>query len=83
MERAPSSNATPPPAGGPATVSRRGRRWGGAIAILVLAGIVGLAWYLTHRPALAPANGGAPGAAGTRGAYPRTDTRGDGGSARR
>ena len=44
----------------PAT-SRRGRRWGSVVAVAVLAGVVALAWYLTHRP---PASAGAPGAAG-------------------
>ena len=32
------------------TLSRRARRVGSAVAVLVLAAIVALAWYLTHRP---------------------------------
>jgi multidrug efflux system membrane fusion protein len=47
------------------TLSRRARSVGSAIAVLVLAAIVALAWYLTHRPlAVGPAGpGGQPGAA--------------------
>ena len=45
-----------------AGVSRRGRRLGTFVALLVLAAIVALAWYLTHRPSsFAP--GGSPAAA--------------------
>jgi len=63
MERAPSPSR---PAGTTATpaVSRRGRRFGSVIAVVVLAAIVALAWYLTHRPAaVAP---GSPAAVGAR-----------------
>ena len=42
-------------------VSPRGRRWGSVVAVAVLAAVVALAWYLTHRPSAVP---GAPGAAG-------------------
>ena len=64
----------PPPA--PATratgdrpaVSRRGRRWGSVLALIVLAALAAHAWYLTHRPAAtAPGTSGPPGAAGARG----------------
>jgi multidrug efflux system membrane fusion protein len=44
--------------------SRRARRVASAVAVLVLAAIVALAWYLTHRPPAGPAGaGGQPGAA--------------------
>ena len=61
MEHPPSSSPTTPAAGAPPTVSRRGRRWGSVIAVAVLAAIVALAWYLTHRaPAAVPGSTGAP-----------------------
>lgn len=68
MESPSPTRDTPP---GPATrpaVSRRGRRLGSVIALIVLAAIIALAWYLTHRPQqFAPGNGGPPTAAGTGG----------------
>jgi multidrug efflux system membrane fusion protein len=61
----PATSNVPPPA--PAH-SRRRRYAGSAIALIVLAAIVALAWYLTHRPAsVTPGAPGAPGAAATRG----------------
>ncbi len=62
----------PPSAPSPATtprsaVSRRGRRLGSLIALIVLAAIVGLAWYLTHRPATVAQGGGGPAAAARAG----------------
>ena len=62
------STTVPPPA-----ISRHARRFGSAIAILVLAALVGLAWYLTHRPAATPPGGpggGTPGARAAKGAPP-------------
>lgn len=50
---------TPPPR------NRRSRIIGGIIAVLVMALLGGLAWYLTHRE---PAAGGPPGAGGQAGA---------------
>jgi membrane fusion protein, multidrug efflux system len=75
MEHPPSSSPTTPAAEAPPTVSRRGRRWGSVIAVAVLAAIVGLAWYLTHRaPASVPGGGPGPPGAGAgkaaRGAAP-------------
>jgi len=67
---------SPPAPAGPATgerpaVSRRGRRWGSVLALIVLAALAALAWYLTHRPAATvPGASGPPGAAGARGAGP-------------
>lgn len=61
----PAAPAEPVPAPAP-----RRRKWlGSLIAVLLLAGLGGLAWYLTHRPAVAPAGafGGGPGARGGRG----------------
>ena len=43
------------------TPARRSRLLGSVIAVAAMAGLGGLAWYLTHQPAAAPA--GAPGAA--------------------
>ncbi|HSU43366.1 MAG TPA: efflux RND transporter periplasmic adaptor subunit [Casimicrobiaceae bacterium] len=58
-------------AGERAAVSHRGRRWGSALALIVLAALAALAWYLTHRPAAtAPGTSGPPGTAGARGAGP-------------
>ncbi|HEX6136920.1 MAG TPA: efflux RND transporter periplasmic adaptor subunit [Casimicrobiaceae bacterium] len=64
----PSSPASPTPATASSTLSPRARRFGSVIAVAVLAGIVALAWYLTHRPpAVAPGSyGAAAGAAGAR-----------------
>jgi membrane fusion protein, multidrug efflux system len=65
MEHRSSSDPAAPATGSAPTVSRRARRWGSVIAVIVLAAIVALAWYLTHRPpAIAPGN---PGAAAARG----------------
>ena len=50
----------------PASAPKR-RRWlGSLIAVLLLAALGGLAWYLTHRPAVLPAgaSGGGPGGPG-------------------
>ncbi len=72
------NNATPPiatepsaaadmghaPATPPAALSRRAKRWGAVVALLVLAGTGWLAWHLTHP---ASGAGGAPGM-GRRGA---------------
>jgi multidrug efflux system membrane fusion protein len=69
MEHPPSSSPTTPTAGASAAVSRRGRRWGSVIAVIVLAAIVALAWYLTHRtPAAVPGSSGPPGAGAAKGA---------------
>jgi multidrug efflux system membrane fusion protein len=67
MEQPPSS-ARPTPAAASSTLSPRARRWGSVVAVVVLAGIVALAWYLTHRPpASAPGSSAAAGEAGARG----------------
>lgn len=66
----------------PASPPKR-RRWvGSVVAILCLALIGGLAWYLTHRPAAAPtgALGGGPGGPGGPGGGPG-GARGRGGAA--
>ena len=65
----PASSKRPEPnnAAAPA-VSRRGRRIGSVVALIVLAAIVALAWYLTHRPSPISTNGGPPGASAFRGA---------------
>ncbi|MGE5104659.1 MAG: efflux RND transporter periplasmic adaptor subunit [Betaproteobacteria bacterium] len=68
----PSSRSEREPVKSIATPSRRARWLGSAIALLALAAVLALAWYLTHRPA---AYGpGAPGGAGgaSRGAAPRS-----------
>lgn len=65
MEKPPPSESTSRPASAP-VLSPRGRRWGSAIAVIVLAAIVALAWYLTHR-APAPVPGAPPGSAATGG----------------
>jgi len=63
----PATSNVPPPA--PVRGSRRRRYAGSAIALVVLAAIVALAWYLTHRPApLTPGARGAPSAGATRAA---------------
>jgi membrane fusion protein, multidrug efflux system len=70
MDHPPSSSSTTA-ADVPPTLSRRGRRWGSAAAILVLAALAALAWYLTHRsPEPAPGTPAVPGAAGKRGTQP-------------
>lgn len=43
---------------------RHPRQWITVIALLALASLVALAWYLTHREAAAPAAGGRPGGRG-------------------
>ena len=60
---------SPSPAGispSPARISPRARRWGSVVAVLVLAALIGLAWYLTHRPAAQPGAAGAFAGAGAR-----------------
>jgi multidrug efflux system membrane fusion protein len=42
----------------------RSRWWISVVAVLALAGLVGLAWYLTHREAAVPAAGARPGGPG-------------------
>jgi len=59
MEPSSSSGAPPEPAQRTA-VSRRGRSLGSLIALIVLAAIVALAWYLTHRPTPSGGNAGGP-----------------------
>ena len=73
MEHPPSSSPITP-ATGAASTGRRHDRWlGRAVAVVGLAALAGLAWYLTHR-APVPATGGfgPRGAAGARGAPPST-----------
>ena len=65
MEPSSPPGAPPEPARR-AAVSRRGRSLGSLIALIVLAAIVALAWYLTHRPSPS-ANAGGPVAAGKGG----------------
>ena len=61
------------------TRTRRTKIIGSIIAVLVMAGLGGLAWYLTQKPAEGP--GGAPGAQGAAGA--RGAGAGGGGGGRR
>jgi len=49
-------------------MSARARWLGTVIALLALAALGAIAWYLTHRPAAAPAGGAAVGAPGPGGA---------------
>jgi membrane fusion protein, multidrug efflux system len=56
----PTQNVNPPKR------SRRGKVVGGVIAVAAMAGLGGLAWYLTHQPAATTA-GGPPGAGGPGG----------------
>lgn len=63
--QSPKSALTSPPPPSP-EARRRKRLIGTVIAVLAMAGLAALAWYLTHRPAGAGA-GGPPGAAGARG----------------
>jgi multidrug efflux system membrane fusion protein len=59
------SQAKPTPHVNPPKRSRHSKVVGGVIAVAVMAGLGGLAWYLTHQPAApAPGTGGVPGAAG-------------------
>jgi membrane fusion protein, multidrug efflux system len=67
-------SSAPPPA--PPHVSRARRHWGSAVALVVLAAIIALAWYLTHRPAPATGPGGAPPAAARAGGGPGAAARG-------
>jgi multidrug efflux system membrane fusion protein len=58
----PTQNVNPPKR------SRRGKVVGGLIAVAAMAGLGGLAWYLTHQPAATgPAAGGPPGMGGPGG----------------
>ena len=59
MEPSSPPGAPPEPARR-AAVSRRGRSLGSLIALIVLAAIVALAWYLTHRPTPSGGNAGGP-----------------------
>jgi multidrug efflux system membrane fusion protein len=78
MEPPTSSHSPREPAEAIAKPSRRTRWLGSAIALLVLAALLALAWYLTHRPAAygpggPAATGGAPrGGAAARSAPPST-----------
>lgn len=63
--QSPKSALTSPPPPSP-EARRRKRLIGTVIAVLAMAGLAALAWYLTHRPAGEGA-GGPPGAAGARG----------------
>ncbi|BDT60033.1 hypothetical protein MasN3_35270 [Massilia varians] len=63
--QSPKSALTSPPPPSP-QARRRKRLIGTVIAVLAMAGLAALAWYLTHRPAGEGA-GGPPGAAGARG----------------
>ena len=70
---------TTPPAvpAEPVPAPKRRRGLGSLIAVLLLAALGGLAWYLTHRPATTPAGAsgggsGGPGARGGRGAAAST-----------
>lgn len=65
MEPSSPPGAPPEPARR-AAVSRRGRSLGSLIALIVLAAIIALAWYLTHRPSPS-AYPGSPVAAGKGG----------------
>src|SRR5512142_1726182 len=73
MDPSPSARSEREPAKSIATPSRRARWLGSAIALLALAAVLALAWYLTHRPAAygpgapAGAGGASRGAAGPRG----------------
>ncbi|MGJ7543235.1 efflux RND transporter periplasmic adaptor subunit [Variovorax sp. LT1R16] len=65
MDNRPAEAPSPPPS--TATPPRPRRRWlGGTIALLVLAALIGTAWYLANRPPADAAPGGRPGA-GARG----------------
>ncbi|MGI4844470.1 MAG: efflux RND transporter periplasmic adaptor subunit [Janthinobacterium lividum] len=63
--QSPKSALTSPPPPSP-QARRRKRLIGTVIAVLAMAGLAALAWYLTHRPAGEGA-GGPPGASGARG----------------
>ena len=80
MEHSSPTSPSPPAATVPAPGAPRGRRWGSVVALVVLAAVAALAWYLTHRaPASGPgmAGGGRPpvaaaGRQAARGAPPST-----------
>jgi len=76
----PAVPADPPPLANAAVLKRR--RWlGSLIAILLLAALGGLAWYLTHRPAAVPSGGfGGPGGPGGPGGGARGGRGGAGAS---
>ena len=64
----PPSSASPTQAASSSGLSSRARRWGSVVAFVVLAAIIALAWYLTHRaPAPTPGVPGTASAAGARG----------------
>ena len=64
----PPSSASPTQAASSSGLSSRARRWGSVVAVVVLAAIIALAWYLTHRaPAPTPGVPGTASAAGARG----------------
>ena len=62
--RAAASAATAPPPARPP--SRRGRWLGALVAVLLLAGVGAVAWYLIHRPAATGPGGGGGGMGGAR-----------------
>lgn len=66
----PPTEAPSPAAAARRPPSRRAHWIGRLIAVLALAALGGLAWYLTHRPAEAPAGARAPGGPGGPGGPP-------------
>ncbi len=69
----PPSSPTPPALLTPNTAKRRVRWWGSVVAVLVLAAVAALVWYLTHRaPVPAAGSRGAATGAGARGGPPST-----------
>ncbi|MEO8631015.1 MAG: biotin/lipoyl-binding protein, partial [Betaproteobacteria bacterium] len=69
----PPSSSTPSALLTSNTASRRIHWWGSVVAVLVLAAIAALAWYLTHRaPAPTAGSRGAASGAGARGGPPST-----------
>jgi multidrug efflux system membrane fusion protein len=76
MEQALPTPSTPPAALA-AAPPRRGRRWGSAVALVVVLAIGALAWYLTHRDRLP-----GPGAYAAAGASGASAARGGGGGGR-
>ena len=64
----PLPSVPPPPPGERPVPPARKRRWlGTLIALLLVAGLCGLAWWLLHRPAATPVAGGPPGGGGPGG----------------